>query len=114
MLNTCLTVEAHKANSHAKQGWEEFTGEVLQTAFNYQTKKGGFVVMAWGSPAQKRIQSLKFDTNSYLVLKTVHPLPLSASRGFFHAEVFKKCNEWLQKKGKKRIDWGVVEGNVVV
>lgn len=113
MLNAVLTVEAHKANSHAKRGWETFTEEVLKAAFLYHSKRNGFVVMAWGTPAQKRISTISFNNEKFLVLKTVHPLPLSARRGFFESKVFIKCNEWLESKGYNKIDWGVLEGNVV-
>lgn len=119
MLNACLTVEAHKANSHANQGWERFTEEVIRTAINYSSKERdtGFVIMAWGSPAQKRVanfnKQLHASSTPFLVLTTVHPSPLSASRGFFDLQVFKKCNEWLKEHGEKAIDWGIVDGNVI-
>lgn len=118
MLNACLTVEAHKANSHAGQGWEQFTEQVIKTAITYaKTQNTGFVIMAWGSPAQKRVANFTTQLNSadaqFLVLKTVHPSPLSASRGFFELKVFQKCNQWLVSNGKEPIDWGIMEGNVV-
>ncbi|CUM67307.1 uncharacterized protein PRCAT00005000001 [Priceomyces carsonii] len=115
MLNACLTVEAHKANSHAGKGWELFTEEVIQTAINYFQNRGGFVIMAWGSPAQNRVARFarQLQNSDFLVLKTVHPSPLSAHRGFFQLQVFKKCNEWLDKKHKKKINWGLIDGNVV-
>ncbi|SGZ54895.1 CIC11C00000005794 [Sungouiella intermedia] len=118
MLNACLTVEAHKANSHANQGWEQFTEQVIKAAITHaKDKKNGFVIMAWGSPAQKRVAQFTAQLNSangmFLVLKTVHPSPLSASRGFFDLKVFFKCNEWLREQGKDAIDWGLFEGNVV-
>ena len=54
MLNAVLTVEAHKANSHANQGWELFTEQVIKVAIDYHSKNNkGFVIMAWGSPAQR-------------------------------------------------------------
>lgn len=119
MLNACLTVEAHKANSHANQGWEQFTEQVIKAAITQAKKETGlgFVVMAWGSPAQKRVANFSAQLNSpdtpFLVLKTVHPSPLSASRGFFDLKVFFKCNEWLVQQGKQPIDWGLFDGNVV-
>lgn len=118
MLNACLTVEAHKANSHAKQGWEQFTENVIRSAITYaKTQNQGFVVMAWGTPAQKRVANFTSQLNSedtpFLVLKSVHPSPLSASRGFFELKVFKKCNEWLVENKQDAIDWGLLEGNVV-
>lgn len=118
MLNACLTVEAHKANSHAGQGWEQFTEQVIKTAISYaRSQEKGFVIMAWGSPAQKRVAHFATQLNSsdtsFLVLKTVHPSPLSASRGFFDLKVFLKCNQWLSETGKQPIDWGIIDGNVV-
>lgn len=118
LLNAVLTVECHKANSHAQQGWETFTEEVLRTAINYykNERNNGFVIMAWGSPAQNRIKSFAVQLKSpkFLVLRTVHPSPLSAHRGFFDLHVFKKCNDWLGSHGHKRIDWGLIDGNVVM
>ncbi|KAI5961127.1 UNG1 [Candida margitis] len=114
MLNAVLTVEAHKANSHANKGWEQFTEQVIRVALEYHKERNsGFVIMAWGSPAQKRLKSFeklltsKNNDCQFLVLKTVHPSPLSAHRGFFDSQVFKKCNEWLEKNNKDVIDWSV-------
>jgi len=78
MLNTCLTVRAHEANSHAGKGWEKFTQKVIDVVVKERTK--GIVILAWGSPAQKRCMNIK--GTRHLVLKSVHPSPLSASRGF--------------------------------
>lgn len=119
MLNACLTVEAHKANSHANQGWEQFTEQVISTAIKYARdyNEQGFVVMAWGTPAQKRVAKfsaqMKQSKVPFFVLESVHPSPLSARRGFFELQVFKKCNAWLDSQGKQSIDWGLIEGNVV-
>jgi uracil-DNA glycosylase len=95
LLNACLTVRAHNANSHANQGWEQFTSEVLR-AVSKSTK--GIVFLAWGSPAQKRIDSIGVDKSKHLILRTVHPSPLSAARGFFDCKHFSKTNEWLRNK----------------
>lgn len=118
MLNAVLTVESHKANSHAGQGWEKFTEEVLRVAIEYcaKTPESGIAIMAWGSPAQKRVlvfQKQLADPSKYIVIKSVHPSPLSASRGWFDLHVFRQCNEWMGAHGYKKVDWGVVEGNVV-
>jgi uracil-DNA glycosylase len=86
LLNTCLTVRAHDANSHAGKGWERFTGKVIEMV---STKRmNGVVFLAWGSPAQKRCAGVN---SRHLVLKSVHPSPLSAHKGFvsrrtFHAQ----------------------------
>lgn len=78
MLNTCLTVRAHEANSHAKKGWEQFTQKVIDVVNKQRTK--GVVFLAWGTPAQQRCKGI--NGQKHLVLKSVHPSPLSAARGF--------------------------------
>jgi uracil-DNA glycosylase len=77
LLNTCLTVRAHEANSHANRGWERLTQKAIDAVV--RTRQNGVVFLAWGTPAQKRVTSV---TSRHLVLKSVHPSPLSASRGF--------------------------------
>ncbi|KAI0107363.1 uracil-DNA glycosylase [Hypoxylon sp. NC0597] len=105
LLNTCLTVRAHEANSHAKKGWERFTQKVIDVVAQRRTR--GVVFLAWGSPAAKRVA--KVDTKRHLVLKSVHPSPLSASRGFFDCGHFKATNEWLAKRYGEDgvIDWNL-------
>jgi uracil-DNA glycosylase len=108
LLNTCLTVRAHEANSHANRGWEKFTQKVIDTVAKYRTK--GVVFLAWGTPAGKRV--VKVDKVRHLVLTSVHPSPLSASRGFFTCGHFKKANVWLNERygGKEgEIDWSLDE-----
>ena len=78
MLNACLTVRARDANSHANKGWEKFTGKVLEIVA--AKRNTGVVFMAWGKYAEKMV--VKVDTKKHLVLKSVHPSPLSAHRGF--------------------------------
>jgi len=95
LLNACLTVRAHQANSHAGHGWETFTTEVLR-AVSKSTR--GVVFLAWGSPAQKRVDSLGLDKSKHLVLRSVHPSPLSASKGFFECKHFIKTNDWLRTR----------------
>jgi uracil-DNA glycosylase len=95
LLNACLTVREHSANSHANQGWEQFTSEVLR-AISKSTK--GIVFLAWGSPAQKRVDSIGVNKEKHCILRAVHPSPLSASRGFFECKHFIKANEWLRNK----------------
>ncbi|KAK3949533.1 putative uracil DNA N-glycosylase [Pseudoneurospora amorphoporcata] len=112
LLNTVLTVRAHEANSHANRGWERFTQRVIDLVSERQ--KRGVVFMAWGSPAGKRMS--KVDEKRHLVLRAVHPSPLSAHRGFFEAGHFRKANDWLAERyGREgRVDWGaVVEGGSV-
>ncbi|KAK9451151.1 uracil-DNA glycosylase-like protein [Limtongia smithiae] len=93
LLNTCLTVRAHAANSHAGKGWEQFTERVI--AVVAERRKQGVVFLAWGSPAGKRVD--KINKSKHCVLRAVHPSPLSASRGFFDCGHFKKTNEWLKE-----------------
>jgi Uracil DNA glycosylase superfamily len=95
LLNACLTVRAHKANSHANQGWEQFTSEVLRVV---SKSSNGVVFMAWGTPAQKRVDSISVDKTKNCVLKSVHPSPLSAARGWFECKHFIKANEWLRER----------------
>ncbi|MBR6238586.1 MAG: uracil-DNA glycosylase [Lachnospiraceae bacterium] len=102
MLNTVLTVRAHEANSHKGHGWEKFTDAIIQAV---NEKDSPVVYMLWGSPAQSKIPML---TNpKHLILKTVHPSPLSAYRGFFGCRHFSKCNEFLSANGLTPIDWQI-------
>ncbi|KAJ3528502.1 hypothetical protein NM208_g10171 [Fusarium decemcellulare] len=108
MLNTCLTVRAHEANSHANRGWERFTQRVIDLVAQKRTR--GVVFMAWGTPAGKRVQ--KIDRVKHLVLQSVHPSPLSASRGFFDCGHFRKANDWLVTRygADGEIDWALAPG----
>jgi uracil-DNA glycosylase len=106
LLNTCLTVQAHEANSHKDKGWERFTQRVIDLVAQKRTR--GVVFMAWGTPAGKRVT--KVDRERHLVLTAVHPSPLSASRGFFDCGHFKKANEWLSDRyggADGKIDWSL-------
>ena len=100
LLNATLTVRAHEAGSHQHQGWELFTDAVIRTL---SEKQSGIVFLLWGNYAQAK-ESL-IDTSKHFVLKTVHPSPLSASRGFFGCKHFSKTNEILLQNGKAAIDW---------
>ncbi|ROT42322.1 uracil-DNA glycosylase [Sodiomyces alkalinus F11] len=110
LLNTCLTVRAHEAYSHSNRGWERFTQRVIDLVAARRPK--GVVFVAWGSPAARRVA--KIDQTRHLVLKSVHPSPLSAMRGFFDCGHFRKANEWLiQRHGADaEIDWDLGGGNV--
>ncbi|MCJ1395828.1 uracil DNA glycosylase [Xylographa bjoerkii] len=107
MLNTCLTVEAHKPNSHAGHGWEEFTQKVIDTVAKVRTK--GVVFLAWGMPAKKRVKMVKMVKSKHCVLESVHPSPFSAANGFFDCGHFKKANVWLKEKygDDGEIDWNL-------
>lgn len=78
MLNTCLTVRAHTANSHSNKGWERLTQKVIDLVAKVRTR--GVVFLAWGTPAGKRVAGV--DRQKHCVLQSVHPSPLSAHRGF--------------------------------
>ena len=102
LLNATLTVRAHQANSHAKFGWQKFTDRVIQEVSN-QDKPVVFIL--WGNNA---IQKEKYiDKNKHLVLKSVHPSPLSAYAGFFGNNHFISANEFLKKNNRKEIDWRI-------
>ncbi len=99
LLNSVLTVKAHSAASHARQGWEEFTDATIKSlSDNYS----GIVYMLWGGYAQKKAQYV--DSSKNLILTSVHPSPLSAHRGWFGSAHFSKANLYLENSSRK-IDW---------
>ena len=99
LLNATLTVRAHAAASHAGMGWEQFTDAVIGEC----AKRDNIVYMLWGSYAQRKAQIVNPEKN--LVLKSVHPSPLSAYHGFFGNHHFSQANEYLVSHGKEPIDW---------
>lgn len=100
LLNATLTVEQAKAGSHQNKGWEQFTDAAI-AALN--AKRTGLVFVLWGSYAQKK--GAFIDEKKHLVLKSVHPSPLSAHRGFFGNHQFSTINAYLVKQGQAPIDW---------
>lgn len=100
LLNSVLTVEANKAASHQGIGWERFTDAIIQLV-NDQPHPVVFIL--WGSYAQKKAAFV--DHTKHLVLKSVHPSPLSAHNGFFGSKPFSQANAFLQSKGRGEIDW---------
>lgn len=100
LLNATLTVRAHQAGSHQNKGWEEFTDAVVRVLAE---KKKDLVYMLWGSYAQKKGAIVNTDEN--LVLKAVHPSPLSAYRGFFGCKHFSQVNAYLAQNGVREIEW---------
>ena len=100
LLNTVLTVEQGKPDSHKGFGWEKFTDAVIQ---KINSERTGIVFILWGSKAQAKEEMI--DKTKNLVLKSVHPSPLSAHRGFFGCKHFSKTNEFLRKMEKPEIDW---------
>ena len=100
LLNAILTVRAHQALSHQNKGWERFTDAAISVL---NRDRENIVFMLWGAYAQNKGASI--DPSRHLVLKTVHPSPLSASRGFFGCSHFSKCNEWLSARGIEPVKW---------
>lgn len=100
LLNTVLTVEAGQAHSHANLGWETFTDRVI-SALN--EKRDGIVFLLWGAHAQRKGSII--DTQRHHVLKSPHPSPLSAHRGFLGCRHFSKTNQFLIQQGQSPIDW---------
>lgn len=101
LLNATLTVEAHRAGSHQKRGWERFTDAVIR---RLTERRSNLVFMLWGAYAQKK--GAFIDSTKNLVLKSVHPSPLSANRGgWFGNHHFSKANDYLVSVGKGPIDW---------
>lgn len=100
LINACLTVRQAQANSHKDKGWETLTTAVVKAV---NEKCSGVVFLLWGAYAQKKGELL--NKNKHHLLKTVHPSPLSAHRGFLGSKHFSKCNELLVKQGKSPIDW---------
>lgn len=100
LLNATLTVRAHLAGSHQHKGWEEFTDAVISIL---NREKENLVFFLWGAYAQRKGEAI--DRSKHLVLESVHPSPLSASRGFFGNKHFSRCNDYLTAKGINPIDW---------
>ena len=103
LLNDALTVEAGKAGSHRKRGWEPFTDAVIR-AVNAGPPT---VFLLWGAPAAKKAASV--DRGRHLVLQSVHPSPLSAYRGFFGSKPFSQANAFLEAHGRGAVDWRLPE-----
>lgn len=100
LLNTILTVEEGKPDSHKNIGWEKFTDAVIR---KINSEKEGIVIMLWGSKAISKEEMI--DKSKHFILKSVHPSPLSAHRGFFGCKHFSKSNEFLRMMEKPEIDW---------
>ena len=100
MLNTTMTVERAKPNSHDGKGWQSFTDRIIEVVSGHHLH---LVFLLWGAHAQDK-QSL-IDTNKHLVLKSAHPSPLSAYRGFLGCGHFSRTNKFLEHNGDNPIDW---------
>ena len=102
LLNTSFTVRGGEANSHSKIGWQVFTDNIIKL-LNH--RKDPIVFILWGNNAIKKQELI---TNpQHHIIKSVHPSPLSASRGFFGTKPFSRANEFLQNDGKEPIDWQI-------
>ena len=104
LLNTVLTVESGKANSHKSFGWQRFTDAVL-TACAGLPQPVAFVL--WGGQAQKKAPLLEGSAAPRLILQSAHPSPLSSYRGFFGSRPFSQINAFLRENGEAEIDWQI-------
>jgi uracil-DNA glycosylase len=102
LLNSVLTVEEGRAGAHANRGWESFTDAAID-ALNRERE--GLVFLLWGSYAQRKGQLI--DTDRHCVLKSVHPSPLSAHRGFLGCGHFSAANRYLEAHGRPPVDWSL-------
>ena len=100
LLNAVLTVEAGKSNSHQGKGWEQFTDKIIEVV---NQECDNIVFILWGAYAQKKGSSI--DTTKHMIIKSPHPSPLSAYRGFFGSKPFSWTNSFLVSKGKESVDW---------
>ena len=100
LLNATLTVEAGRAGSHQKKGWEQFTDRIVELL---NEERENVVFILWGSYAQKKGE--KINRKKHFVIESVHPSPLSSHRGFFGSKPFSKTNAYLKKQGLEPIDW---------
>ena len=104
LLNSVLTVRESEAGSHQKKGWEQFTDRAIQ---ELNDRRDGLVFVLWGAYAQKK--GAFIDRSKHFVVESVHPSPLSASRGFLGSRPFSKINGYLKKNGQTPIDWNLTE-----
>lgn len=102
LLNATLTVEQGRAGAHQGKGWEQLTDAAI-TALSRERE--GLVFMLWGAYAQKKTALI--DQRKHCILKSPHPSPLSAHRGFFGSQHFSRANQWLKQHGLAPIDWSV-------
>lgn len=100
LLNTVLTVRKGEAHSHRNIGWETFTNEIIQAVSDH---KEGVVFILWGKPAQQKIKWI--DQSKHYIIKSPHPSPLSAHRGFFGSKPYSTANHYLEEQGQTPIHW---------
>ncbi|MCG7331942.1 uracil-DNA glycosylase [Salinicoccus roseus] len=104
LLNTVLTVDANQANSHRGLGWEPFTDGIIS---HVSDNLEHVVFILWGKPAQKKEKLI--DASKHCIIKSTHPSPLSAHRGFFGTRPFSRANDYLEAHGRKTVDWSEQE-----
>ncbi|WP_100012332.1 uracil-DNA glycosylase [Lentibacillus sediminis] len=104
LLNTVLTVRAGQPGSHQGKGWEHFTNEVIRQV---NAKHDPVVFILWGKKAQAKEELITAD--HHLIIKSPHPSPFSASRGFFGSRPFSRANAFLKEAGRLEIDWSIPE-----
>jgi uracil-DNA glycosylase len=102
LLNSVLTVNQSQAGSHQGKGWEKFTDKIIAELNHHHQN---IVYLLWGAYAQKKGSCI--DEKNNLILKAVHPSPLSAYRGFFGCQHFSLCNEYLKAHDKEAIKWQI-------
>lgn len=102
LLNSVLTVEKNRPNSHKNKGWEKFTSYVIKTL---DKKEKPVVFMLWGKYAQRKMELI--NNKKHFILKSCHPSPFSAHRGFLGCKHFSKANIFLRKSGVEEIDWNL-------
>jgi len=100
LLNAVLTVEKNRVGSHQRRGWEKFTDKIIQLL---NDKKENLVFILWGSHAQEKAKFVRSD--KHLIIKSVHPSPLSSYRGFFGSKPFSLTNNYLKSHGIRPVDW---------
>ncbi len=100
LLNATLTVRANQAGSHQNRGWERFTDKAI---FTLSETKEHLVFILWGKYAQNK--ELLIDASKHLLIKSPHPSPFSADRGFFGSRPFSRTNEYLVNHGIEKVDW---------
>lgn len=107
LLNTVLTVREGSAASHRKKGWEPFTDEVIR---KLSAREKPIVFILWGRHAQEKAALID---RRHAIIESVHPSPLSASRGFFGSRPFSQANAYLEKWGEKPIDWSAASASAL-
>lgn len=100
MLNAMLTVEMDKPASHQSIGWQEFTNATIKAISNFRDH---IVFILWGAFAQQKAELI--DQNKHLIIKSPHPSPFSADKGFFGSKPFSKTNNWLEKHDIEPVNW---------